>query len=54
MGLEHILQIDMAGLAGRLNVDNERNKQCTFQGDCANINGHIWRADYSYVVREYI
>lgn len=59
-GFGAYLEIDLAGLAGGLNVHNDRKKLCTLQRDCANSSGHICRcpcpgeADYSYILYEYI
>lgn len=60
MGLEHILEIDLAVFASGLNEGNEGKKLDTLQGDCANFNGHIGgcpgpgEVDYSYVLYESI
>lgn len=59
MGLEYLLEIDLAGPTGGLNVDNGRRRLCTVHGDCACSRGNIWecpcpgKVDSSYILYEY-
>lgn len=41
MGLEHILEIDLAGFASGLNEDNDEKKLGNFQEDCDNFRDHM-------------
>lgn len=60
MGLEHILEIDLAVFASGLNGDNDGKKLDTLHGGCANFSGHIGgcprpdEVDYSCILYKYI